>query len=65
MPATFKDLGIENPDIDTLVERLHANKGESIGGYYHLTAKDTRQIYELMLDASQRPAPVAEEQAAE
>lgn len=54
MPATFKDLGIEKPDIATMVEHLHANKGESIGGYYRLTAKDTCQIYELMLDDSQR-----------
>ena len=54
MPATFKDLGIEKPDIATMVEHLHANKGESIGGYYRLTAKDTCQIYELMLDESQR-----------
>ena len=49
MPATFKDLGIDSPDIDTMVEHLHANKGETIGGYYRLTAKETRQIYELML----------------
>ncbi len=48
MPATFKALGIENPDIDTLVAKLHENKGETIGGYYRLTAADTRQIYELM-----------------
>lgn len=27
MPATFKALGIENPDIDTLVAKLHENKG--------------------------------------
>ncbi|MBO4942218.1 MAG: iron-containing alcohol dehydrogenase [Muribaculaceae bacterium] len=49
MPATFHDLGIDEPDIDTMVTRLHINKGETIGGYYHLTAKETRQIYELML----------------
>lgn len=48
MPLTFKGLGIENPDIDTMVEHLHRNKGEQIGGYYKLTAQDTRQIYELM-----------------
>ncbi len=53
MPATFKALGIDNPDIDTLVAKLHENKGETIGGYYKLTAADTRQIYELMLDPSQ------------
>ena len=49
MPTTFKALGIENPDIDTLVAKLHENKGETIGGYYKLTAADTRQ----MLDPSQ------------
>ena len=49
MPSSFKELGIENPDIDTMVKRLHINKGETIGGYYRLTADDTRQIYELML----------------
>jgi len=50
MPTTFKALGIENPDIDTLVAKLHENKGETIGGYYKLTAADNRQIYELMID---------------
>ena len=50
LPLTLSQLGIENPDIDTLVEHLHANKGETIGGYYKLTAKETRQIYTLMLD---------------
>ena len=50
MPTTFKALGIENPDIDTLVAKLHENKGETIGGYYTLTAADTPQIYELIRD---------------
>lgn len=54
MPLTFKALGIETPDIDTMVRKLHENKGEIIGQYYKLTEKDTRQIYELMLDAEQR-----------
>ena len=44
MPTTFKELGIDNPDIETMVEHLHANKGEEIGGYYRLTAKDTRRF---------------------
>ncbi len=48
MPLSFKELGIENPDIPALVARLHTNKGEEIGGYYRLKAEDTRQIYELM-----------------
>ncbi len=49
MPLTFKALGIAEPDIDMLVRKLHEDKGETIGGYYRLTAADTRQIYELML----------------
>lgn len=49
MPLTFKELGIENPDIDKMVERLHINKGETLGGYYKLNSEDTRSIYELML----------------
>ena len=54
MPLTFKDLGIENPDIDSLVAKLHANKGETIGGYYKLTPEDTKQIYQLMLAEEQK-----------
>lgn len=49
MPLTFKGLGVEEPDIDLLVKKLHEDKGEIIGGYYKLNEKDTRQIYELML----------------
>ena len=39
-----------------MVERLHANKGEAIGGYYRLKADDTREIYRLMLSETQRQA---------
>lgn len=55
LPLTFRDLGIEEPDIDTMVERLHRNKGEMIGSYYRLGKADTRQIYELMLADGQKP----------
>ncbi|MCF0220207.1 MAG: iron-containing alcohol dehydrogenase [Muribaculaceae bacterium] len=48
LPLTYKELGIDNPDIPTLVERLHANKGATIGGYMPLTHVETRAIYELM-----------------
>jgi alcohol dehydrogenase YqhD (iron-dependent ADH family) len=47
LPITLAQLGIENPDFDLLVHKLHENKGEVIGGYYRLTAVETRQIYEL------------------
>ena len=37
LPSNFKELGIENPDVDTLVEKFHQNKGEAPGGYLPLT----------------------------
>ncbi len=49
LPLTFKELGIENPDIDLLVKKLHENKGEVIGGYYPLRVADTAAIYRLAL----------------
>ena len=47
LPMTLGQLGIENPDFDLLVHKLHENKGEVIGGYYRLSAVETRHIYEL------------------
>jgi alcohol dehydrogenase YqhD (iron-dependent ADH family) len=47
LPITLGQLGIENPDFDLLVHKLHEHKGEVIGGYYRLSAVETRQIYEL------------------
>ncbi len=49
MPVTLKELGVENPDIPMLVERLHQNKGEKMGAYLPLTAKESTEIYKLML----------------
>lgn len=49
LPLTFKQLGIENPDIDLLVKKLIENKGEIIGGYYRLNKADMKAIYELMM----------------
>lgn len=49
LPVTFAQLGIEKPDIATLVKKLHQNKGAQIGGYYSLSAADTEQIYNLAL----------------
>jgi alcohol dehydrogenase YqhD (iron-dependent ADH family) len=31
LPVTFKELGIENPDIDRLADSLHRNKGKLVG----------------------------------
>lgn len=47
MPTTFAELGILQPDIPRLVQMLHENKGESLGSYYPLTAKETSEIYRL------------------
>lgn len=49
MPTTFKELGIENPDIDLLHKKLHEDKGETVGNYVKLDRKATREIYELAL----------------
>ena len=47
MPVTFSELGIENPDIDLLVKKVHINKGETFGSYYPITSKESREIYQL------------------
>lgn len=47
MPTTFAQLGIAQPDMDLLVEKLHQNKGELVGAYYKLTRDDSRRIYEI------------------
>lgn len=49
MPVTLGELGIESPDIDRLVAKLHEHKGNPIGGYVKLTPADTEEIYKLML----------------
>ncbi len=49
MPTTFKELGVEQPDIDLLVKKLHENKGELVGNYIRLDKNATRKIYELAL----------------
>lgn len=49
LPVSFKELGIENPDIDRLVESLHRNKGELVGNYVKLAKQDSKEIYRLAL----------------
>lgn len=50
LPTTIRELNLgEEADIDFLVERLHANKGATVGGYIPLTSADTREIYRLAL----------------
>lgn len=45
MPVTIAELGIADPDYDTLVRKLHENKGTPFGFYYSLTPADSREIY--------------------
>ena len=47
LPVTFKELGVENPDIDRLAGSLHHNKGELVGNYVKLTKQDSKEIYHL------------------
>ena len=47
LPVTFKELAVENPDIDRLADSLHRNKGELVGNYVKLTKQDSREIYHL------------------
>lgn len=47
LPVTMKALGIEAPDFDLLVSKLHENKGPQIGGYITLGKEDTEAIYRL------------------
>lgn len=49
MPVTFAQLGIETPDIDLLVSKLHENKGDLIGSYVRLDHEATKTIYTLAL----------------
>ena len=47
LPVTLADLGIKNPDLDTLVRKLHENKGNPFGFYLKLTPEISREIYLL------------------
>lgn len=47
LPINLAQLGIDNPDFDLLVKKLHENKGDVIGGYYRLTSVETMEIYKL------------------
>lgn len=48
LPLTFSDLNIDNPDIDTMVTKLHQNKGTLLGTYMPLDCNATHEIYQLM-----------------
>ncbi len=47
LPLNLHDLGVENPDIDLLVDKLHENKGELVGRYVTLNREQSREIFEM------------------
>lgn len=47
LPLNLHELGVENPDIDLLVDKLHENKGELVGHYVCLNREQSREIFEL------------------
>ncbi len=49
MPVTLAQLGVSDPDIPSLVTRLHAHKGDPLGVYLPLSPSATTAIYRLML----------------
>ncbi len=48
LPLTLNELGIENADIELLVQKFHEDKGLPFGPYHPLYPEDTRAIYKLM-----------------
>ena len=44
LPVNFKELGIEHPDIELLVKKLHENKGELVGNYVKLNKEYFRSF---------------------
>ena len=49
LPTTFGELGIENPQISVMINKLHEHKGPASGHYYPLDGRAAREIYELAL----------------
>ncbi len=50
LPTNITQLGIPEPDIDTLVCKLHENKGPTVGAYVKLDHTMTRQIYQSAIN---------------
>ncbi len=49
LPINFDELGVPNPDIDLLVEKLHENKGNTIGTYMPIDREKSRIIYQMAI----------------
>lgn len=50
MPVTFAQLGIPEPNLELMNERLHKLKGTVMQGYMPLDAEATMEIYKLALN---------------
>lgn len=50
MPVTFAELGVENPDINLMVKKVHQNKGEKFGTYLPVTPLISEAIYRIALN---------------
>lgn len=49
MPINMRELGIENPDINLLSNKVVENKGQVFGNYIKIDKKTAAKIYELAL----------------
>lgn len=49
MPVTFEELGVPDPDIETMVRKVHLTKGNPFGAYYPITPDVSEAIYRLAL----------------
>lgn len=47
MPVNMKELGIENPDVKLLAEKVTENKGEVFGNYIKIDKGVAEEIYEI------------------
>jgi alcohol dehydrogenase YqhD (iron-dependent ADH family) len=47
LPLSLRQLGINDPDIELLVRKLHEDKGDRVGNYVKLTRADSREILEM------------------
>ncbi len=45
MPTTFTEIGAKKEDIETLLDKLGINRGQTFGQFMHLTREDARNIY--------------------
>lgn len=50
LTTNLKELIGKDPDIDTLIESLHRNMGDTLGSYVPLSMDDCREIYQLALE---------------